>query len=46
MNCRICNSVDLELVIDLGDQPWCNNFLTEEEVGKEPFYPLQVMLND
>ena len=43
MNCRICNSTDLDMVIDLGNQPWCNHFLTEEEVGKEPFYPLQVM---
>jgi SAM-dependent methyltransferase len=23
-------------------QPWCNNFLKKEEVGKEPFYPLRV----
>lgn len=43
MNCRVCDSEDLDLVIDLGNQPWCNNFLKEEEVGKEPFYPLQVM---
>lgn len=43
MNCRICNSTDLDLVIDLGNQPWCNNFLTKDEIGKEPFYPLQVM---
>lgn len=43
MNCRVCNSTNLDLVIDLGNQPWCNHFLTAEEVGKEPFYPLQVM---
>ncbi len=43
MNCRICDSIDLTLVIDLGQQPWCNHFLKEEELGKEPFYPLQVM---
>jgi len=30
-------------VIDLGDQPWCNNFLKPEEIGKEPFYPLRVV---
>ena len=41
--CRICYSSDLELVIDLGNQPWCNNFLTIDEVGKEPFYPLNVL---
>jgi 2-polyprenyl-3-methyl-5-hydroxy-6-metoxy-1,4-benzoquinol methylase len=33
----------LELVVDLGHQPWCNNFLRKEEVGKEPFYPLRVL---
>jgi SAM-dependent methyltransferase len=30
------------LAVDLGMQPWCNNFLKIEEVGKEPFYPLRV----
>lgn len=43
MNCRVCDSQNLELVIDLGEQPWCNNFLTKEEVGQEPFYPLRVL---
>ncbi|WP_118974879.1 class I SAM-dependent methyltransferase [Taibaiella koreensis] len=43
MQCRVCSSEDLDMVIDLGMQPWCNHFLTREEVGKEPFYPLQVM---
>ncbi|MDR2528129.1 MAG: class I SAM-dependent methyltransferase [Synergistaceae bacterium] len=42
-NCRICDSTSLELVIDLGEQPWCNNFLTAEQIGKEPFYPLRVV---
>ena len=43
MNCRVCDSTNLELAIDLGNQPWCNNFLTKEEIGKEPFYPLRVV---
>ena len=43
MNCRVCDSQNLELVINLGEQPWCNNFLKKEEVGKEPFYPLRVL---
>jgi SAM-dependent methyltransferase len=43
MNCRICNKTNLELAIDLGMQPWANHFLTREEVGSEPFYPLQVL---
>jgi SAM-dependent methyltransferase len=40
--CRICDSQNLEEVLDLGYQPWCNHFLTREEVGKEPFYPLRL----
>jgi 2-polyprenyl-3-methyl-5-hydroxy-6-metoxy-1,4-benzoquinol methylase len=43
MKCRVCDSANLELAIDLGYQPWCNNFLKKEEVGKEPFYPLRVV---
>jgi SAM-dependent methyltransferase len=43
MNCRVCDSTDLELAIDLGLQPWCNNFLKPEQVGTEPFYPLHVV---
>jgi SAM-dependent methyltransferase len=29
-------------VIDLGEQPWCNNFLRPQDVGDEPRYPLRV----
>lgn len=43
MICRICDSNNLEPVIDLGEQPWCNNFLKKEEIGHEPFYPLRVL---
>jgi 2-polyprenyl-3-methyl-5-hydroxy-6-metoxy-1,4-benzoquinol methylase len=43
MICRVCDSTALELAVDLGQQPWCNHFLRKEEVGKEPFYPLQVV---
>jgi SAM-dependent methyltransferase len=43
MICRVCDSVNLEPVIDLGNQPWCNHFLRREEVGQEPFYPLRVV---
>lgn len=43
MICRVCDSADLEPVIDLGMQPWCNHFLKREEVGSEPFYPLRVV---
>lgn len=36
-------TIDYEVVLDLGEQPWGNNFLTEGEVGKEPFYPLKLV---
>ena len=43
MICRVCDSTDLEPVLDLGDQPWCNHFLRPEEVGTEPVYPLRLV---
>lgn len=43
MSCRVCYSGALESVIDLGNQPWCNHFLTKQECGKEPTYPLRVV---
>lgn len=43
MNCRVCDSTNLELAVDLGSQPWCNHFLKSEEIGKEPFYPLRLL---
>lgn len=42
MQCRVCDGSDLELVIDLGNQPWCNGFLKHDQIGSEPFYPLRV----
>ena len=42
-SCRVCDSTDLTLAIDLGFQPWGNHFLKKEEVGTEPFYPLRVI---
>jgi SAM-dependent methyltransferase len=43
MICRVCDSTDLEPVLDLGEQPWCNHFLKPEEAGTEPRYPLRLM---
>lgn len=43
MNCRVCESNQLELAVDLGQQPWCNHFLRQEEMGTEPYYPLRVV---
>ena len=40
--CRICDADALEVAIDLGEQPWANNFLTKEQVGTEKYYPLRV----
>ena len=40
-NCRICFEQNLIELIDLGNQPWCNNFLKSNEVGKEKFYTLK-----
>ena len=42
MNCRICNYSKLISTINLGKQPWGNNFLEKSEIGKEPYYPLEV----
>jgi len=36
-------TTDYEVILDLGNQPWANNFLPKEEVGKEPKYPLQLV---
>lgn len=43
MECRVCDQSDFSLVLDLGMQPWGNHFLKEEELGKEPLYPLRVV---
>ena len=43
MQCRVCDSRRLEPAVDLGRQPWCNHFLTREQIGREPFYPLRVV---
>ena len=40
--CRSCKSKNLSLILDLGSQPWCNDFLTEGKVGKENKYPLRL----
>jgi predicted TPR repeat methyltransferase len=43
MKCRTCHNEKLEMFLDLGNQPHCDNFLTEEELKvQESYYPLQV----
>lgn len=44
MICRVCDSSRLVPAVDLGEQPWANHFLTPEQVGQEPKYPLRVVL--
>lgn len=46
MICRVCDSTSFSLAVDLGMQPWGNHFLTQEQVGKEPFYPLRLIYCD
>jgi len=43
MKCRSCGSDRLQSVLDLGMQPWCNDFLSKDRVGNEPKYPLHLM---
>jgi SAM-dependent methyltransferase len=43
LQCRICDSQDLQPAIDLGLQPWCNHFIRPEDAGSEPVYPLRVV---
>ena len=42
-SCRVCDSNDLSPVIDLGLQPWANDFLEAGDIGNEPIYPLNVV---
>jgi hypothetical protein len=42
MNCRNCSGTDLQLVLDLGLQPWGNDFITIKENRPALTYPLQL----
>jgi hypothetical protein len=46
MKCRSCGKDVDSLIIDLGRQAWCNNFLTQEQVGSENTYPLRMLRCD
>src|ERR671933_2878929 len=42
--CQVCNSEDLELVIDLGHQPLCDSLLRAEQLREpETAYPLRLV---
>lgn len=43
-DCRICGATDLELYLDLGDQPPSNAFLAAADIASEERFPLQVFL--
>lgn len=43
MKCRSCNSTNLELILNLGNHPWCNDFLTKDELNTEKIYPLRLV---
>jgi len=36
-------TTNYESILDLGNQPWGNGFIQKEEVGKEPYYPLELV---
>ena len=43
MTCRVCDSSRLEPAVDLGHQPWCNQFIPPAQAGREPVYPLRLL---
>src|SRR6516164_9868895 len=41
--CRCCGEHEVELVIDLGEQPHCNRLVRRDlPPGAEPYYPLRL----
>lgn len=43
--CQLCNSHNLNLIIDLGLHPLADTFLTKDQLNeKDPLYPLQVFM--
>lgn len=43
MKCRVCDRESFEVAVDLGMQPLAHHFLSQEQVGKELFYPLRLL---
>jgi hypothetical protein len=44
MECRACRASVGDLVLDLGDQPACDYFPSQEDPGPDPVHPLQMWL--
>lgn len=43
--CRICRNANLDLILNFGNMPLANRYVTKDEVGKiDPVVPLQVVL--
>ena len=42
-NCRVCGSEDLIETLDLGMQPWCNDFVPKEGIENVIKYPLSTV---
>jgi len=43
MKCRVCSKENLEVFLNLGDQPHCDGLLRPKDLNhQEPYYPLQV----
>ena len=43
MNCRSCGSTKISKILNLGNQPWGNDFLSKNNIGKEKKYPLALV---
>lgn len=42
-NCRVCDSEELIATLDLGMQPWCNDFTPKNELKNVKKYPLSTV---
>jgi len=43
LSCRVCGRKNVEVVLDLGDQPHCNSLLSAEALAEpEPVFPLRL----
>jgi hypothetical protein len=44
MKCRNCNTEkNFATILDLGKQAWCNDFVTQDQMGNEEKYPLKLV---
>jgi hypothetical protein len=43
MECRSCKKNNTSPILNLGHHPWCNDFLQKKDIGKESFYPLNLV---